>query len=144
MRINAFLATVLLAAALHSQTLAVGNSSPGAKMLLNGDWRIQSSSQIREGGQVLSMAEFPANTWYPATTPSTVLAALVKDEVYQDPYYGKNLRSIPGATYPIGTEAFMLTPMPPESPFRSSWWYRTEFKVPSSFRAKRYGSTLAG
>ena len=136
MRINAFLATVLLAAALHSQTLAVGNSSPGAKMLLNGDWRIQSSSQIREGGQVLSMAEFPANTWYPATTPSTVLAALVKDEVYQDPYHGKNLRSIPGATYPIGTEAFMLTPMPPESPFRSSWWYRTEFKVPSSFQGK--------
>ena len=136
MRISAFLATVLLAAALHSQTLTAGNSSAGAKMLLRGDWRIQSSSQIQDGGQVLSTAEFPANTWYPATTPSTVLGALVKDEVYQDPYLGKNLRSIPGATYPIGTEAFMLTPMPPESPFRPSWWYRTEFKVPSGFRGK--------
>ena len=39
-----------------------------------------------------------------------------------------NLRSIPGATYPIG-ERFSLLPTPEDSPFKPSWWYRKEFEV---------------
>ena len=117
-----FLFLLLLAL---TEPLAIAKDAQiGAKLLLNGEWRIQPSSELREGGEVLSKPNFPVHSWYPASVPSTVLAALVKDEVYLDPYFGKNLRSIPGTTYPIGTEAFMLTPMSPESPFRSSWWYR--------------------
>ena len=33
------------------------------------------------------------------------------------PYFGMNLRTIPGTSYPIG-EHFSLTPMPDDSPFR--------------------------
>ncbi|HEX7424242.1 MAG TPA: glycoside hydrolase family 2 TIM barrel-domain containing protein [Terriglobales bacterium] len=131
-----FLVPLILAAMLNGQTAFRGNSPVDAKLQLSDDWRIQPSSQVRERGEVLSIAKFPVGSWYPATVPSTVLAALVKDEVYLDPYFGKNLRAIPGTTYPIGTESFMLTPMPPESPFRSSWWYRTEFEIPSSSRGK--------
>jgi exo-1,4-beta-D-glucosaminidase len=126
----------LLLLALTEPLAIAKDAQSGAKLLLNGEWRIQPSKELREGGEVLSKANFPVHSWYAASVPSTVLAALVKDEVYLDPYFGKNLRSIPGTTYPIGTEAFMLTPMPPESPFRSSWWYRTEFQVPSSFQGK--------
>ncbi len=64
--------------------------------------------------------------------PSTVVAALVADKTYPDPYYGKNLRDIPGTTYPIGKN-FSLLPMSKDSPFRCSWWYRTEFKLPENF-----------
>ncbi len=44
----------------------------------------------------------------------------------------KNLRDIPGATYPIGKN-FSLLPMPKDSPFRCSWWYRTEFTLAPNF-----------
>jgi exo-1,4-beta-D-glucosaminidase len=133
--ISVFFLSFLLAV-LSSPTLQGENIQDRAKLLLDGEWRIQPSSDVHEGGEILSKAKFPVHSWYAATVPSTVLAALVKDEVYLDPNVGKNLRSIPGASYPIGTEAFMLTPMPPESPFRSSWWYRTEFDVPPSFQGK--------
>ena len=134
--ISAFFIPFLLTAALSGQIALRGNSRFYARLPLSGEWRIQPSSQVREGGEVLSKVKFPIHSWYAASVPSTVLAALVKDEVYLDPYFGKNLRSIPGNSYPIGTESFMLTPMPPESPFRSSWWYRTEFEVPSAVQGK--------
>src|ERR1019366_7043508 len=114
---------------------AIGEGTP-SKLLLQDNWNIQASTEVRAGGEAISTAGFNAGDWYRAKVPSTVLAALVQDEVYPDPYFGMNLRSIPGATYPIGTEAFMLTPMPPESPFRFSWWYRTEFNLPSEFQEK--------
>ena len=41
-----------------------------------------------------------------------------------------NLRSIPGATYPLG-ENFSELAMPKDSPFRCSWWYRKEFRLPA-------------
>jgi exo-1,4-beta-D-glucosaminidase len=34
--------------------------------------------------------------------PSTVLAAQTAAGVFPDPYFGMNLRQIPGTTYPIG------------------------------------------
>ena len=43
--------------------------------------------------------------------PTTVLAALVADHTYPDPYVGMNLRSLPGMGYPIG-EMFANLPMP--------------------------------
>ena len=84
-----FLIPLILAAMLNGQTAFRGNSPVDAKLQLSGDWRIQPSSQVRERGEVLSIAKFPVGSWYPATVPSTVLAALVKDEVYLDPYFGR-------------------------------------------------------
>ena len=45
------------------------------------------------------------------------------------------MRSIPGTTYPI-FEDFSNIPMPPGSPFRKPWWYRTEFKLPPDYNGK--------
>ncbi len=55
--------------------------------------------------------------------------------MYPDPYTGMNLRSIPGTTYPI-FEDFSNIPMPPNSPFRQPWWFRTEFKLPTEYSGK--------
>ena len=136
MRFRIFLVPLMFAAALHAQTPSGNGSAADDKLPLTAGWKIQPSVQVHEGGEVLSTPKVSVDSWYPATVPSTVLGALVKDQVYDDTNFGTNLRSIPGNTYPLGSEAFMLTPMPPESPFRSSWWYRTAFKVPSSFQRK--------
>src|SRR5512135_2442233 len=106
------------------------------KLLLRENWRLQPSTQVRGDGKAISTPGYRTVDWYSATVPSTVLAALVEEQVFLDPYYGLNLRSLPGATNPIGREDFMVRPMPPESPFRSSWWYRTEFRIPPDFQDK--------
>ncbi|HYV99499.1 MAG TPA: beta galactosidase jelly roll domain-containing protein, partial [Gemmatimonadaceae bacterium] len=60
-----------------------------------------------------------------------VVAALVANGTYKDPYVGMNLRAIPGMdSYPIGAN-FVHTDMKPTSPFAVSWWYRTEFRLPA-------------
>ena len=69
---------------------SVWAAPPGAQ-LLRQNWVIQSSSDVREGGAVLSTAEFKPTGWYPATLPSTVFSALVEGKVYPDPYFGSNL-----------------------------------------------------
>src|SRR5581483_2540413 len=56
-----------------------------------------------------------------------MIQSSAKTKVYPDPYFGKNLRSIPGTTYPIGKN-FSNLPMPANSPFAVPWWYRTEFQ----------------
>jgi len=99
------------------------------------NWFIQSSAELQVGGAEISKPGFVTSNWYPATLPSTILSALVKDQVYPDPYVGMNLRSIPGTTYPIN-EDFSNIQMPPGSPFRLSWWYRTEFTLPAEYARK--------
>ncbi len=111
-------------------------STYSTKLLLSKNWFIQSSSNVHADGAAISTAGFPAKDWYPATLPSTVLSALVGDKVYPDPYTGMNLRSIPGTTYPIFDD-FSNIMMPPDSPFRQAWWYRTEFQLPPDYSGKK-------
>src|ERR1019366_7812133 len=106
-----------------------------ATVVLRENWLIQPSAEVHADGAAISTAGFPTNGWYPAVAPSTVMSALVEDKVYPDPYTGMNLRSIPGTTYPI-FEDFSIIPMPPTSPFRQSWWYRNEFKLPPDYNGK--------
>lgn len=90
------------------------------KLVLKDGWYIQASTNVPETSDTLSRPGFQPRNWYRAVVPSTVLAALVSNRVYADPYFGVNLRSIPGTEYPIGAN-FSNIPMPPGSPFRSSW-----------------------
>jgi exo-1,4-beta-D-glucosaminidase len=118
-------AAVLLALAVGAPVHAAENR---AQPLRTG-WMIQSSAKVAEKGDVLSKPGYETRGWQPASVPGTVVGALVENGTYPDPYFGMNLRSIPGTTYPIG-ERFTLLPTPADSPFKPSWWYRTEFKVP--------------
>jgi len=106
-----------------------------SKLLLSEGWFIQSSTLVHEAGEYVSTGSFDSRGWYPASVPSSVLSALVADKVYPDPRWGMNLRSIPGTSYPIG-ESFGLLEMPPDSPFRFPWWYRTSFRLPDSYGGK--------
>jgi exo-1,4-beta-D-glucosaminidase len=102
-----------------------------APVSLARDWRLQSSAKVTATGAQISTTAFQPTDWYPTSVPATVLAALVANKAYDDPFFGMNLRSIPGTSYPIGRN-FSALPMPEDSPFRVSWWYRTEFRLPAA------------
>ena len=106
------------------------------KIALRDGWALQSSCKVSAIGARISTLGFRTDGWHSTTVPSTVLAALVADKTYADPYFGMNLRSIPGTTYPIGRN-FSEMPLPKDSPFRCSWWYRAEFRVPGDYEGLR-------
>lgn len=110
-----------------------GQSSQSARLDVHSGWQLQSSCVSNASGAQISAPDFPPAGWHATTVPSTVLAALVADGTYPNPDYGMNLRKIPGTTYPIGAN-FANLPMPKDSPFACSWWYRTELNLPQSFQ----------
>jgi exo-1,4-beta-D-glucosaminidase len=127
------LVTLLLG--LNASSIAQGKRQQTGldKTLLHEGWTIQSSAKVQEKGDTISRNQFRPKGWYPAKVPSTVAGTLVDNKVYADPFVGMNLRLMPGCSYPIGAN-FSLRPMPEDSPFRVSWWYRTEFQVPEGNR----------
>jgi exo-1,4-beta-D-glucosaminidase len=110
--------------------------SIASKIPLRENWRIQSSAKIGAAGDAISSAQFKTADWYPTRVPSTVVAALVENKILPDPFFGMNLRTYPGCAYPIGFN-FSNMEMPAESPYRSSWWYRTEFQMPEGERGRQ-------
>jgi exo-1,4-beta-D-glucosaminidase len=121
--------------------LAVIAGPAGAKetMMLREGWRLQSSTAISAAaGDAISRPGFDAGSWYPTSVPRTVLAALVDNGVYPDPFYGTNLKSIPG--YVDGR----WLAMPKDSPFYPPWWYRLQFKAPASLAGKNVVLHLDG
>ena len=126
---------LVVVSALLSMPGVLLSRDAAARLSLREGWGIRSSAQIEEKGEVLSSPQFTPTGWYRVSVPTTVLAALVANEVYPDPYFGMNLRSIPGTSYPIAKN-FSNLPMPEDSPFRVSWWYRTEFALPTEYRDK--------
>jgi exo-1,4-beta-D-glucosaminidase len=124
---------VLFSQILCAQTAR--STSGGAGLPLSDGWSLQSSAKVEAKGEAISTPAFQPKGWYAVNVPSTVVAALVKHKVYPDPDFGMNLRLIPGTTYPIGTN-FSNVPMPPDSPFASSWWYRKAVLLPASYQGK--------
>jgi exo-1,4-beta-D-glucosaminidase len=109
---------------------AGATDSQGGRIYLHKNWQIQSSCEVKAGGEQISSAGFDANGWHKGDIPATVVGALVSDKTYPDPNYGTNLKSFPGMNY-SDKQLFANQDMPEGSPFRCSWWYRTEFTVPA-------------
>ncbi len=84
------------------------------KIELKKNWFIQSSEKVMKNGEQISSLDFKAENWYPAEMPTTVLANLVKNKVYTNIYFDKNLDKISA------------------NQFKKPWWYRTEFFVPKN------------
>ncbi len=97
------------------------------RLTLHDGWTLQSSSKVGTSkGDAISAPGFATTGWYPITVPSTVLAGLVANKVYPDPYAGDNMSRIP-ATIADG-----------------SWWYRTEFTPPADFTGQAVSLALDG
>jgi exo-1,4-beta-D-glucosaminidase len=112
-----------------SSTMFAGTATP-----LHEGWQLQSACKLQATGDAISTENFKPDGWLKTTVPSTVLAAQAAAGVVADPYYGMNLRAIPGTTYQIG-EIFANKPMDPNSPYHCGWWYRTEFTAPADVHA---------
>ena len=111
---------------------------------LHDGWRVQSACNLQAAGDAISSEGFAAENWLMATVPSTVLAAQAAAGAVPDPYYGANLRQIPGTSYPIG-QNFSNLPMPRDSPYHCGWWYRKEFTAPAaSAQQDRYWLHFGG
>ncbi|MEM3488755.1 MAG: glycosyl hydrolase family 2 [Nitrososphaerota archaeon] len=113
------------------------------ELKLDKGWRVQSSLKLNENGKEISRNGYNTNNWYSAEVPSTVMSVLIKNGMYNDIFFGKNLRSVPGMSYEIGT-IFANQEMEQESIFAHSWWFRNEFKLPSSFKGKYITMRLKG
>jgi len=103
---------------------------------LHEGWILQSSRQVLETGDVISKSSYIPKNWIPTTVPATVVAAqnaAGEFKQYGDIFVGMNLRKLPGMAYEIGQQ-FAHMPIPPDSPYGVSWWYRTEFVSPALAR----------
>lgn len=120
---------------LHAQDGTKSAAQQG-KIILHHGWEVQSSCVAKEAGEKISEAGFDAGSWHKADIPATVVGVLVTDKTYPDPNYGVNLKSFPGMDY-SDKSFFANQDMPKDSPFRCSWWYRTEFPSPSPTGAQK-------
>jgi len=118
--------------------LAFGSCLAAEEILLREGWTFESAAKAGVSGRVIATADYQPSGWRRVRVPSTVLAALVDAGVYPDPFYGLNLKKIPG--YRDGRWLVM----PAGSPFRSSWWYRVQFDLPGSFRGRNITLHLDG
>jgi exo-1,4-beta-D-glucosaminidase len=115
--------------------LAPRATAQSSRVPLQGNWTLQSSCQIKAAGGEIAKAGFDTTGWHRAEVPTTVIAALLADKTYGEPFFGKNLKSIPGMNY-SDKEFFSSQPMPEGSPFHCSWWFRTEFTLSAAAREK--------
>ena len=103
----------------------------GTSTQLHDGWRLQSACKLQATGDAISAQAFSAGDWLQTSVPSTVLAAQAAAKTVPDPYFGDNLRQLPGTSYPVG-DNFSNLPMNADSPYKCGWWYRTEFAAPAT------------
>jgi exo-1,4-beta-D-glucosaminidase len=111
------LALLLAVGVEHSSGARPAPPSPtvGSTELQQG-WALRSASGVADTGAAISQVGYGTSGWYPIKLPSTVLAGLVANNVYQDIYFGTNLQSVPDLT-------------------TQNWWYRGEFTAPAATAA---------
>jgi exo-1,4-beta-D-glucosaminidase len=129
---HALVLVLFFVSVVHAQQVS------GPLMRLHDGWWLASGCKLSATGEQLSSVSYrpPAHLWKATVVPSTVLAAQVRNGEFPDPYFGRNLRSIPGTDYPIG-KIFSRLPMSPSSPYVCPWWYRARFIVPRTVRGRR-------
>ena len=88
-----------------------GNKEVSSVLLLDKEWMIQSSARAGMSGEELSGSLEVPDGWFPAEVPSTVFGSLVKNGVYGDVFFGKNMENVDPAE------------------FQGPWWYRRSFRT---------------
>ena len=128
-----FSTILVIAVSFAIPNLAIPAYSEGAtnRTYLHKNWQIQSSCDAKATGDQISTAGFDAASWHKVDIPATVVGALVTDKTYSDPDYAMNLDSFPGMSH-SNKQLFANMDMPDDSPFKCSWWYRTDFSLPAA------------
>ncbi len=65
------------------------------RVILKSDWQMQSSVTDAATGNVISKPGFQTANWYKVSVPTTVIAGLLANKVYDfDPFYGMNFEKL--------------------------------------------------
>ncbi|MDB4919408.1 hypothetical protein [Mucilaginibacter sp.] len=97
------------------------------RLLLKNDWNMQSAVTDASTGGQISKADFKADKWYKVSVPTTVIAGLLANKVYDfDPFYGRNFEKL--------NDARLDKP----------WWFRKEFKLAEFENGKNVVLKLQG
>ncbi len=119
-----------------AMVVAGATEAEPARLYLHSNWQIQSSCEVKATGEKISSVGYVTGDWHRADAPTTVVGALIADKTYPDPFWATNLRDYPGI-FPSNKQLFANNDMPARSPFRCSWWYRTEFDLPANYQNKK-------
>ena len=149
----------LLASESLFATIPATSTAPAARFDLHSGWQLQSACVLQGSftgpsglkdnsypsldGEILSSPLYRPIGWLAATVPTTVVAAQVAAGIIKDPFYGMNLRKLPGMDYPIGSQ-FANLAMLDDSPYKCGWWFRTEFRLPAGFAGRTIALHLDG
>lgn len=90
------------------------------------DWKMMKASEVDAAAEVISVADYPTDSWMPAIVPGTILNSLVHNGVYPEPYYGLNNKLDKGLIPDLahaGRDFY-------------TYWFRTEFEVSEDYRDK--------
>lgn len=107
------------------------------KLSLDKEWQMQSSEKVSKHGETISTIEFNPEDWYKVEIPTTVINGLLLNKKIEDPYHGLNLKSLAGYKKEVTTQNFESHYKPDDSPYRSSWWFRKEFKLDNSLDSNK-------
>ena len=111
------------------------------------DFLLQSSILAEFDGETVSSGAFSPRDWLPVQVPSTVLRALVANNVYPDPYVGMNNMRIPDASDEFNRrfDLARFSHLPGQAnPWSKPWWYRAEFQLPQLPRGTRVWLNFEG
>ena len=89
-------------------------------------WEMKQVAEVNAPGEEISQTGYSTDGWLPAIVPGTVLNSLVYNKKYPEPYYGVNNKIETGLIPDIskvGRDFY-------------TYWFRTEFTVPQSFKGK--------
>src|SRR5438067_785614 len=110
---------VLAAAAGRAQAATISSTE------LKAGWALRSATNVADTGGTISQVGYSTSGWYPISVPSTVLAGLVANNVYQNIYFGTNLQSVPDLT-------------------TQTWWFRGAFTAPTTTAGQVYWLRFKG
>lgn len=80
---------------------------------LTSGWALRSATGLADTGAAISRTGYSTSGWNPVSLPSTVLAGLVANNVYQNIFFGQNLKNVPDLT---GQDWWFRGSSPPRPP----------------------------
>jgi exo-1,4-beta-D-glucosaminidase len=125
----------VLAVCLLAGTSVRADDLPDARQFLHSGWRMESGCKTSAKAEGISATGFDDSKWHPAVVPGTVVGSLVSDKTLPDPNFGENLKSLLGAFNDNKHQAANLD-MSADSPYRCSFWFRTEFDTPAAYAGR--------
>ena len=100
-------------------TRIFAQDSENYRLILKDGWQMQSVVKDASAGSLVSQSNFIPKGWYPVSVPTTIIAGLLANKVYDfDPFFGTNFQKLndPALDKP--------------------WWFRKSFSLPISQKGK--------